>query len=46
MRALGLILMLPFMLAFVAVIVRAAQRNLEIDLRDHPSRQIAGPQTG
>ena len=45
MRALGLVLILPFMLAFLAIIARAAQRNLEIDLRDDRSREFADRQT-
>jgi hypothetical protein len=45
MRALGLVLILPFMLALLAVIARVAQRNLEIDLRDDQSTQLADSQT-
>ena len=46
MRALGFVLIVPFMLAFLAVIARAAQRNLEIDLRENQSRKFADTQTG
>jgi hypothetical protein len=41
MRALGLVLIVPFMLAFLAVIARVAQRNVEIDLRDNQSKELA-----
>lgn len=40
MRAFGLILILPFMLVFLAVIARAAQRKLEIDLRDDDLKTV------
>ena len=34
MRALGFVVIVPFVVAFVAVMARMAQRSVEVDLRD------------
>lgn len=33
-RALGFVVIVPFVVAFVAVMARMAQRSVEVDLRD------------
>lgn len=39
MRALGFVVIVPFVVAFLAVMARMAQRSVELDLRDSRANQ-------